>query len=222
LAPEVADRVDVSSNGVDAEFFSPAADRPSPFEAGEHPLVFTGAMDYWPNVDAVCWFVEAVLPALRMRWPGLRLHIVGRNPTAAVRALQGDAVVVSGTVPDVRPYLQHAAVVVAPLRLARGVQNKVLEAMAMGRPVVASSRCVEAIDARAGTEILAAVDASEFVDGISALLSDAARACAIGNAGRACVLDRCSWSARLAGIEAAASSAPAKVLETDHKVMTCL
>jgi glycosyltransferase involved in cell wall biosynthesis len=139
-----------------------------------------------------------------------------------VRALQGDAVVVSGTVPDVRPYLQHAAVVVAPLRLARGVQNKVLEAMAMGRPVVASSRCVEAIDARAGTEILAAVDASEFVDGISALLSDAARACAIGNAGRACVLDRCSWSARLAGIEAAASSAPAKVLETDHKVMTCL
>ena len=123
-----------------------------PSSAGEIPLVFTGAMDYWPNVDAVTWFAAEVLPRLREQRPQLRFHIVGRTPTAAVRALAADpgaGVVVSGTVPDVRPYLQHAAVVVAPLRLARGIQNKVLEAMAMGRPVVAASACVEALDGRA-------------------------------------------------------------------------
>ena len=99
-------------NGVNAEFFSPRADRPSPFAADELPLVFTGAMDYWPNVDAVCWFAANVMPGLRQRFTNLRLHIVGRSPTAAVKALQSDTVSVTGTVPDVRPYLQHAAVVV--------------------------------------------------------------------------------------------------------------
>jgi hypothetical protein len=110
-----------------------------------------------------------MLPALRQRWPRLRFHIVGRSPTPAVRALAGEACQVTGTVPDVRPYLQHAAVVVAPLRLARGIQNKVLEAMAMARPVVAARTCVEAIDAAgprtAGapttpTTLRAAVDAA--------------------------------------------------------------
>jgi hypothetical protein len=105
---------------------------PSPFRADEMAVVFTGAMDYWPNIDAVSWFAADILPRLRQNWPQLRFYIVGRSPTAAVQALAGEHVVVSGTVPDVRPYLQHAAVVVAPLRLARGVQNKVLEAMAMG------------------------------------------------------------------------------------------
>ncbi|HSV46288.1 MAG TPA: TIGR03087 family PEP-CTERM/XrtA system glycosyltransferase, partial [Ramlibacter sp.] len=123
LAPESGHRVEPLCNGVDAEFFAPAASRASPYAADDIPLVFTGAMDYWPNVDAVTWFVREALPELRQRWPGLRFHIVGRSPTPAVQALAGEAVRVTGTVPDVRPYLQHARVVVAPLRLARGIQN---------------------------------------------------------------------------------------------------
>lgn len=201
LAPETRGQVLAVGNGVDAEYFRPDAARPSPFAAGEQALVFTGAMDYWPNVDAVCWFVEQVLPLLRQRWPALRLHIVGRSPTPAVQALAGAAVAVTGTVPDVRPYLQHAAVVVAPLRLARGVQNKVLEAMAMARPVVAATHCVEAIDARPGTEILAAGDAAEHAERVAELLADQQRATATGQAGRACVLARYSWPARLADLD---------------------
>jgi sugar transferase (PEP-CTERM/EpsH1 system associated) len=203
LAPETQGQVSALGNGVDAEFFRPDPARPSPFADGEQALVFTGAMDYWPNVDAVSWFVMEVLPRLRQRWPALRLHIVGRSPTATVQALSGPAVCVTGTVPDVRPYLQHAAVVVAPLRLARGVQNKVLEAMAMARPVVAAAHCVQAIDARAGTEILAAGDAAEHASCIDALLADEPLADAVGQAGQACVLARFSWAARLSGIDEA-------------------
>ena len=198
LAPESAARVTTCGNGVDAVHHAPDPARPSPYAAGEQALVFTGAMDYWPNVDAVTWFAAEALPALRARWPGLRLHVVGRNPAPAVRALAGDAVAVSGTVPDVRPYLQHAAVVVAPLRLARGIQNKVLEAMAMARPVVASAACAQPVGARPGRELIAAHDAAGFVHAVDALLADPARAAALGAAARARVLADHGWGARLA------------------------
>ena len=158
-------------------------------------------MDYWPNVDAVTWFAQDMLPRLRERWPAVRFHIVGRSPSAALRALAGDAVVVSGTVPDIRPYLQHAAVVVAPLRLARGIQNKILEAMAMGRPVVATGACAEAIGATAGSELLWAADADAFVREIDALLGNPARSAAIGHAGRQRVLRDYSWFAHLSVFE---------------------
>ena len=201
LAPECAGVVESMGNGVDAEFFSPMPGRASPFSAGEVPIVFTGAMDYWPNIDAVEWFAGEILPVLRRSHPELRFHIVGRNPGARVRALANDAVNVTGTVPDVRPYLQHAAIVVAPLRLARGIQNKVLEAMAMARPVVASSACVQPFDARNGIELLAVADGADFVRAIGSLLDDPSRASAIGIAGRQRVLERYSWAAHLGGIE---------------------
>jgi polysaccharide biosynthesis protein PslH len=201
LAPECADLVEAMSNGVDADFFSPAAGRVSPFRADEVPIVFTGAMDYWPNIDAVEWFARDMLPALRQSRPAVRFHIVGRSPSAKVKALASEAISVTGTVPDVRPYLQHAAVVVAPLRLARGIQNKVLEAMAMGRPVVASATCVQPIDARHGIELFAAAESADFVREIEALLGDGPRAAAVGAAGRQRVLDRYSWAAHLSGIE---------------------
>jgi polysaccharide biosynthesis protein PslH len=197
LAPETRGHVVAVGNGVDAEYFQPDPTRVSPFAVDELALVFTGAMDYWPNVDAVCWFVDQVLPLLRRRWPALRLHIVGRSPAPAVQALAGPAVAVTGTVPDVRPYLQHAAVVVAPLRLARGVQNKVLEAMAMARPVVAAEQCVAAIDAAPGRELLSARESADYAEAISQLLSDAPRAARMGAAGRSCILDRYSWDSRL-------------------------
>ena len=201
LAPECADDVEAMCNGVDADFFAPDPQRASPFADDEIALVFTGAMDYWPNVDAVTWFARDALPQLRREWPALRFHIVGRSPTAAVLALHGDGINVTGTVDDVRPYLQHAAVVVAPLRLARGIQNKVLEAMAMARPVVASQSCASAIHADAGVELLAAADARDFVDEISAVLKAPQRAIDIGAAARECVLRSYSWQSHLSGIE---------------------
>ena len=120
-------------------------------------------MDYWPNVDAVCWFVNEVLPAVVAQRPRARFHIVGMNPTAAVRALAREGrVVVTGSVPDMRPYLQHARVVVAPLRVARGVQNKVLEAMAMERPVVVSASAAAALTALPGVDLETAAEAGDF------------------------------------------------------------
>lgn len=200
-APEVAHKIKPVCNGVDAEFFAPDPVRPSPFEPTELPLVFTGAMDYWPNVDAVQWFAAEMLPALRQRWPNLRLHIVGRSPTPAVRELAGAHVVVTGTVPDVRPYLQHAAVVVAPLRLARGIQNKVLEAMAMARPVVAASTCLQAIEAEPGMDLLGATQAADYIAAIDELLRNASRRVAMGEAARRRVLQAYAWSARLAALD---------------------
>ena len=197
LAPEAANSVEGMDNGVDSAFFSPAANRPSPFQAAETPLVFTGAMDYWPNIDAVSWFAADVLPRLRAAHPALRLHIVGRSPSPAVRALASEAVVVTGTVPDVRPYLQHAAVVVAPLQLARGIQNKILEAMAMGRPVVAAETCVSAMSVVPGQDVLSARDAADYLRQVLALLAEPARAASTGAAGRRCVVEAYSWAAHL-------------------------
>lgn len=210
LAPECAASVDTVSNGVDADFFAPCAERPSPFrspvadvegELPEVPIVFTGAMDYWPNIDAVVWFVSDIWPMLRQRWPQLRFYIVGRSPPPAVQALAADSVVVTGTVPDVRPYLQHAAVVVAPLRVARGIQNKILEAMAMGRPVVAAQSCVAAIDAQAGCDLLAADSVADYVQAISRLLEQPEVARDMGVAGRRRVLVSYSWAAHLSRID---------------------
>jgi polysaccharide biosynthesis protein PslH len=201
LAPESAGSCEALCNGVDADYFAPDPARASPYRTGELPVVFTGAMDYRPNIDAVSWFVADMLPSLLVRWPALRFHIVGRNPTPAVRALAGAAVDVTGTVPDVRPYLQHAAVVVAPMRLARGIQNKILEAMAMGRPVVSARECAEAISAEAGAELVTAANAGDFVRAVDGLLSAPTRAHAIGAAGRRRVLRDYTWEAHLGAFE---------------------
>jgi sugar transferase (PEP-CTERM/EpsH1 system associated) len=201
LAPDCRRAVEAFDNGVDADYFSPDAEFTSPFAPRDVPLVFTGAMDYWPNIDAVRWFAQEVLPALRRERPALRFFVVGRNPAPAVKALASDSVVVTGTVSDVRPYLAHAAVVVAPLRLSRGIQNKVLEAMAMARPVVASDSCLEPIDAQRGRDILGATTVDEFVAQIGRLLAAPQTRSALGAAARRRVLERYSWAANLAGLD---------------------
>ena len=200
-AAECSGRVEALGNGVDAGYFTADPERASPYAHSEPTLVFTGAMDYWPNVDAVVWFCGEALPALRQRWPRLQFVIVGRNPTPAVQALAGDAVAVTGTVPDVRPYLQHAVLVVAPLRIARGIQNKILEAMAMGKAVVATAECAHAIGAREGVEMFTAAEAAAFVAQVDALLHDPSRVAAAGVAARDKVLRNFSWEAHLSGID---------------------
>ncbi|MGH8606161.1 MAG: TIGR03087 family PEP-CTERM/XrtA system glycosyltransferase [Gammaproteobacteria bacterium] len=147
-APETAERVTYLENGVDTEYFAPHRCYPNPYPEDGRILVFTGAMDYWANVDAVCWFAKEVFPAVQARLADARFYIVGAKPTAAVRGLtEIPGVFVTGAVEDVRPYLAHATAAVAPLRIARGVQNKVLEAMAMAKPVLATREAMEGIRA---------------------------------------------------------------------------
>jgi glycosyltransferase involved in cell wall biosynthesis len=158
-------------------------------------------MDYWPNIDAVQWFAAEVFPQLRAKFADARFYIVGARPSAAVQALaQLPGVVVTGTVPDVRPYIAHARVAVAPLRIARGIQNKVLEAMAMATPVVVSPQALEGIEAIPGTDLLLAEDAAGFVAKVSGLLTESDTA--IGHVARAKVEQLYSWPSNLAHIEA--------------------
>jgi sugar transferase (PEP-CTERM/EpsH1 system associated) len=142
IVPEAAIRC--SGNGVDFDYFDPERTPRLPELEGRRFLVFLGAMGYHPNIDAVCWFSREVFAELRRRDPGLEFLIVGRDPSRAVRRLTEQAgVSVVGTVADVRPYLAGSLAVVAPLRIARGVQNKVLEAVAMGKRVMASPAVCE-------------------------------------------------------------------------------
>ena len=197
LAPETADRVHAVENGVDLQRFSPALAFDTPFaDAGPH-LVFTGNMDYWPNADAVLWFVAELMPGLRAARPGLHFHIVGANPGPDVLRLAAQpGVHVTGRVPDVRPYVAHADVCVAPLRIARGIQNKVLEAMAMARPVVASPQAYEGVRAAAGQDLLVADGAAAMQAAILSVLDGAHPALAAS--GRAAVEAGYAWSATLA------------------------
>lgn len=175
LAPESATKIGWFNNGVDFDFFSPDRDYPNPYTQDELPLVFTGAMDYWPNVDAVVWFAREVFPAVHSRFPRARFYIVGGHPAPSVMLLtQIPGVVVTGRVPDVRSYLAHAKIAVAPLRIARGMQNKVLEAMAMAKPVVVSPQAAEGICAEAGNDLLVAPDAVAFQNIITTLLKEGA------------------------------------------------
>jgi sugar transferase (PEP-CTERM/EpsH1 system associated) len=198
LAPEVADRTVAITNGIDFSFFSPDEPQADPFPSGSVPIVFTGAMDYWPNIDAVAWFAEEMFPSIRERMGNAVFFIVGGNPSSKVQRLADlPGITVTGRVPDVRPYLAHAAVCVAPMRVARGVQNKVLEGMSMGKVVVTTAQGLEGIDAVPGRDLLLAEDRAAFIEATSSALSDPAMA-AIGQAARRLIVENYSWEDKLA------------------------
>lgn len=184
------------SNGIDLMFFDPLAKFPilaSEVLAEGPLLLFTGQMDYPPNVAAARWFVREVLPLV----PGARFAIAGRNPTAQVQRLASERVQVTGAVADMRSWLAAANVVVAPLRIARGIQNKVLEAMAMARPVVASPAAFEGIDAVPGRDLLVADSADAMAAAIRRLLAAPEEASALGRSARGCVERSYAWKRRL-------------------------
>jgi polysaccharide biosynthesis protein PslH len=190
-------KVRALDNGIDLDRYGPA-EAPT----GAPLIVFTGQMDYPPNIAAAAGFAKETMPAIRTRHPDARFAIVGRKPDPSLLALAGNGVEVTGEVADVRPWLAGAHVVVAPLRIARGIQNKVLEAMAMGRPVVASPQAYEGIDAEPGRDLLVADGPQAEAEAVLGLLADRAGAEAIGTAARARMERRYAWSACLAPLDA--------------------
>lgn len=188
------------NNGVDTNYFDPDIVLPNPYQGSGPVLVFTGAMDYWPNIDAVEWFVSEVLPKLRVEVPTLSFCIAGARPTDAVHALgRVPGVTVTGAVPDIRPYIRHATLAIAPLRIARGVQNKVLEAMAMAKQVIVSQQAAEGIEADAGRHFLVADGADDFAAKI--ILSLNADSLDMGAVAREQMLRCYAWSSSMSVFE---------------------
>ncbi len=188
-------------NGVDAVHFAPGAVTPGEMRFS---CVFIGAMDYWANVDAVLWFARDIWPTVRAARPDATFGVVGSDPARAVRALDGaNGVSVTGRVADVRPFLEGAGIVAAPMRIARGVQNKVLEAMAMGKAVVSTPAGLEGIDAKMGEEAIASASPQVFAQELIRFLDDPDAARLIGEAARSRILADYQWPAQLARFDAA-------------------
>ena len=177
------------SNGVDLDYFQPAAE-----ESADQGCAFVGALDYFPNVDAAVWFCREVWPSIHRRHPESTFSLVGRRPAAEVQRLADlPGVHLVGQVPDVRPYLSRAAVVVAPLRIARGLQNKVLEALAMGKAVVASPPALAALQCQPGSDLLAASSTAEWIEAILHLLENESLRKKLEMAGRKYVEVHHAW-----------------------------
>ena len=191
-------------NGIDTVFYDPAASYKKLHPVFPDPLiVFTGQMEYRPNIEAVTDFAHHALPAIRAAHPDTTFAIVGRNPTEAVSALSAlPGVQVTGAVDDVRTWLAAADVVVAPLRIARGIQNKVLEAMAMARPVVVSKAAAEGIDAKDKTHFRVAKSVADEAKIVIELLSDVDARLRLGASARAHVMAHYGWDGQLAALDA--------------------
>lgn len=188
------------ANGVDLNYFAPNTkdDRLN----GPPKIIFTGAMDYWPNIDAVSWFVKDVFPDIKKVFGDAEFYIVGGHPTKEVSSLGRERdVFVTGYVDDIRRYIAMADVCVIPLRVARGIQNKVLEALAMGKSVVTTPQGLEGINAVPERDLLLASDSSIFSDKVNQLLADPLRAKEIGFNARRCAENGYSWQKNLNALD---------------------
>src|SRR5215813_10227640 len=191
--------VDVVPNGVDTSYFSPFL--PVTLKTNPH-ILFTGAMDYPPNVDAACWFCNEILPVLHRNIPDIGLKIVGKNPHPQVLELgKKKGVEVTGTVPDMRSYLAGSVALIVPLRSGGGTRLKILEAMAMERPVISTTVGAEGLEITPGADILIADDAEQFVDQVRLLVQSPATSKRLGSAGRRLVIEKYDWNVCLSGLE---------------------
>jgi glycosyltransferase involved in cell wall biosynthesis len=182
--------IQVVRNGVDTSYFSPlSAPRIT------NSLVFCAKLDYFPNTQAILSFCQNILPRVWRRRPDTRLTIVGNNPPKAVHALSKDKrITVTGYVPDIRPYLGTASIALAPLLVAAGMQNKILEALAMGTPIVTTPHCSRTLGTQNGVHLLVAEETQAFADDIVKLLEDPLLAQQLGRAGRQFVIEHYSWA----------------------------
>jgi len=189
--------VSLVGNGVDLDYF-----RSTGVAKRSGSIVFTGVMDYFPNIDAVVWFCDEVLPIVQQQIPGAGLTICGSRPAAAVRRLaKRRGVTVTGRVPDTRPYMDEAELFIAPMRMARGIQNKLLEALAMGLPCVASQTAARGTVVQDGEGILAADDPEVFAEHVVRLLRDGAFRAAMASKARATAEANYRWEAQLTRLD---------------------
>jgi sugar transferase (PEP-CTERM/EpsH1 system associated) len=215
LAPESSHKIHWPGHGLDHDYYQRSGVTASPYPKGAKPVVFVGVLDYWPNEDAAIWYAREVHRRVQAAHRDALFYIVGMNPTRRVRELATlPGVVVTGQVPDVRPWFQHASVVVAPVRIGRGIQNKVLQAMAMERPVVMSGLSADSLSARPGEEIDIADTAEEFAAKVVALLNDPAAAGAMGLRARERILRDYSWQKTMERIDSLLTGASG---EADRK-----
>lgn len=185
-------------NGVDTDFFSPVA---APYDPDQ--ICFIGRMDYYPNQQAMLYFCNSILPVLQECRPQIKLVIVGAEPAAAIRKL-GDrpGVKVTGSVPDVRPFVTASALTVAPLFIARGTQNKILESMAMGVPVVASDHAAQGVDAVPGEHLLTGSTSDELVAAILQLVESPQERARLSGAARQRVMSHHNWAHSMSRLDA--------------------
>jgi sugar transferase (PEP-CTERM/EpsH1 system associated) len=189
--------VQTVTNGVDLDYF-----QPDHRQTVEQACVFVGALDYRPNSDAACWFCREVWPSVRQQLPEARLWLVGRRPPPEVQRLETvPGVRVIGQVPDVRPYVASAALAVVPLRIARGVQNKVLEALAMGKAVLSSPQGLAGLRNGQPLPVVTASAVSEWVEEVVRLLGNKALCRQLGQEGRYYVEEHHSWDRCLSGLD---------------------
>jgi sugar transferase (PEP-CTERM/EpsH1 system associated) len=206
LAPQARGRIHSVANGVD---LTPAPPSASPYAADEIPLAMVGTMDYWPNVEGAVWFADEVLPRVRKVLPRAHFYIVGAKPAPALQKPR-DGVTVTGRVPEVGPYVAHAAAVVAPLRLARGVQNKVLEGLAHQRPVVATVAATRGLDVVPGRDLWVVDDPQAFADAVIAAATGPDRDRVAAN-GRAVVEREYDWDTTLGVLDRILDGVPPAV-----------
>jgi len=198
-------KLTVVPTGVDADYFQPAAaTQRSPGEDSS-TLVFIGSMDWLPNEDAIFYFTQEVLPLVRREFPAVSLYVVGRNPSQRLQSLaaQTDNLQVTGRVPDVRPFLARASVVVVPLRIGGGTRVKIFEAMAMAKAIVSTSLGAEGLPVQHGENILLADKPAEFAEAVCSLLRDILRRQQLGAAARQLVQQNYSWANAAQVIDAA-------------------
>jgi polysaccharide biosynthesis protein PslH len=178
--------------GVDAEYFAPM-----PVERDRNEIVFTGAMDWMPNVDGIQWFVREILPLVQARRPDVRLTIVGRSPAPSIRALSetNPSITVTGTVDDIRPYLARAGAVIVPLRVGGGTRLKIYEAMGMNCPIVSTTIGAEGLPVRDGEHLHIRDTPAELADACVATLADANASAALGTRAGDYVRQHFSWAA---------------------------
>jgi len=195
INPNRKEKIHIINNGIDFDYFMPQGKQSS-----GRALIFTGQMDYLPNVDAVLYFYKKILPLIRKEIPDVVFHIVGRNPSIAIKRLCRDAII-TGYVKDIRDYLGKASVYVAPLRVCHGVQNKILEAMASGLPVVATSEVLQGIDAVPGKELMTGDTPDEFAEGVVELLKNKNKRNFISANARAFVEKNHDWRKNLSQLD---------------------
>ncbi len=216
LAPETTEKITYFNNGVDADYFAPQNIYPNPYPSNIRTLVFTGAMDYWANVNAVEWFAHNVFPLIRAQIPLVEFYIVGSRPTARVIALSAlSGITVTGLVKDIRPYIAHASLVVVPLQIARGIQNKVLEAMSMEKIVIVSPQAAEGICALHGQELFVEKNEQDFADRAIAQLKGGPNV-VMSHAARSRVLENYSWEKILEQVDSLLLHKQKNNVEKDH------